>query len=103
MEQRHDATTEERVVREDGSLAPVEKQVSIVGTKDDGTFTVHSEVGSVTRGLLDHPEFEVTETRESDGDIVAVTGELPRGALSVKSSSRKTDQWSTLVNTPTDD
>lgn len=71
-------------VSEDNALDPDEKQVTLVAVKADDVFRVHSEVASVTNRLLEHPEFEVEETREEDGDIVALTGRLPISAVSIK-------------------
>jgi len=88
----------ERNYADDPELAPAEKQFSIVGTKDDTRVRIHSEIGSVTRRICEHPEAEIEQTRERDGVVVAVTATLPRACLTVKAGSRSTDNWSQVVS-----
>lgn len=90
-------TTTLPAVAEDDELLPVEKQVSFVSAKPDDEFRVHSDVASLTKRLLAHPEFEEERRREIRGDVVAVTGRLPIGCLFVSESPRDGDGWAPIV------
>lgn len=88
----------EREYADDPDLSPNEKQFSIVGTKDNNRVRIHSEIGSVTRRVCEHPEAKIEQTRERDGTVVAVTATLPRACLTIKAGSRSTDNWSQVVS-----
>ena len=88
-------------VSEDSDLAPVEKQVSFTTTKEDEEFTVHSEVASITRYLIEHPAVEVRDARVVDGEVVAVTGRMPRGLMDLKGKPRKSNQFGRMPSTST--
>lgn len=87
-------------VSEDSGLVPAEKQFSITTTKADAPeVRVHSEVGSITRSLLDHGEFTATSKRkDASGDVVAVTGTLPIGCLTIKGAPRQSSQFNQVVS-----
>lgn len=85
-------------VREDPDLLQEEKQVSFVSSKADDLFRVHSDVASLTKRLLAHPEFEEESRRETDGDVVAVTGLLPVACLSVNAAPRENEGWAPIVS-----
>lgn len=90
---------EDLPVGEDPDLLPEEKQVSLTTTKRDTQFTVHSEVATVTRWLVEHPAVEITNHRVVDGEIVAVTGTLPRGMVNLAPKPRKIDHFSAMLST----
>jgi len=71
----------ERTAAEDPALGQSEKEFVIRVNKSDERAVVHSEIGSVTRHLLTRSDFNKREVREVDGEIVAVTGDLPLGVL----------------------
>lgn len=85
-------------VNEDPALSPEEKQVSLVTTKGEDYFRVHSEVTSVTRYLLKHPSAEIDSTREVDGSVVACTAKIPHGLVKLQGKPRKSDQFSQVVS-----
>lgn len=86
-------------IGEHPSLSTDEKQLSFVTTKADApSVRVHSEVASVTRRILQHPEFTVENRRVVDGSVVAVTGTIPLSCLTVKASPKASDQFSRLVS-----
>lgn len=85
-------------ISEDSELLPKEKQVSFVSTKADDEFRVHSEVASVSKRLLSHPEFTEERRREIDDEIVAVTGRIPIGCLTVSKSPRQDGGFAPIVS-----
>lgn len=86
-------------VAEDSELRPEEKQVSLTTTKRDTSFRVHSEVSTVTAYLRDHPAAEMVDYRVEDGELVAITADIPRGLVDLKAKPRNTDQFGRLVTT----
>ena len=94
----HGNNSSEETVREDPALLREEKQFSIVGTKADDELTVYTEVGSVARALLVHPETKVTRKRCVDGVVVGVESKIPISCLSVKSVRRNDDDWHAVVS-----
>lgn len=82
----------------DADLEPSEKQFSIVGTKDGERVRIHSEIGSVTRRICEHPKATIERTREDNGTVVAVTATLPRSCVSIKATERATNNWSQVVS-----
>jgi hypothetical protein len=85
-------------VAEDDGLLPEEKSIIINMTKVDDRATVHSDIGSVTRELLEHDEFEVDRKRtEGDETITAVTGTLPVGCLRLNKSPRENGSFWEIV------
>lgn len=85
-------------VSEDPRLGPDEKQLSITTTKSRDAVLIHSEIGSVTKRLLAHPEFEERSRRTDDDSVVAVTGTLPISYLSIGSSGRQDDHFVNIVS-----
>ena len=94
----HGNNSSEETVREDPALLREEKQFSIVGTKADDKVTVYTEVGSVGRPLLVHPESKVTRKRCVDGIVVGIEAKIPISCLSVKSVPRKHNDWHAVVS-----
>jgi hypothetical protein len=88
----------EREYTEDPALNTDEKQFSIVGVKSDERLCIYSEIGSVTRRVMNHPEATIEETREVDGTVVAVKATIPRSVLTIKSKSRSSDGWSDVIS-----
>jgi hypothetical protein len=78
-------------VASDPALGPAEKEVTLGYSGVADRMWVSSEIPSVTRWLLDHPEFDTEEYRCVDGAVVAVQGTLPVGCLSLKGMARKND------------
>lgn len=85
-------------VGEDNTLSPTEKQVSLVATKDNDRFKVHSEVASITRRLLAHEAFVESNRREVDGEVVSITGYLPINYVSIGTGGRAENTWGGLVS-----
>lgn len=100
-------------VAEDKTLCPEEKQTTFQFTKSEDSISVYTEERGLMRRLLQHPEFKleslrvVTEDSWGDhvnpdnfegGSITGVEGLVPIGALSLKTSSRKTSQHSAIVS-----
>lgn len=93
----------ERAAAEDPALGQSEKEFVIRVNKSDVRIVVHSEIGSVTRHLLTRSDFNKREVREVDGEIVAVTGDLPLGVLKVQQNARKHSGFSHIVAEHTGD
>lgn len=91
-----DAATE-RTAAEDPALGQSEKEFAIRVNKAEQVAVVHSEIGSITRHLLTRSDFEKRNVREVDGEVVAVTGELPMGTVKVQQNARKFSGFSHIV------
>jgi hypothetical protein len=100
-------------VAEDRTLSPEEKQTTFQLTKSEDSVSVYTEERGLMRRLLQHPEFELESLRVvtegswgnyidpddfEGGSITGVKGSVPVGALSLKTSSRKTSQHSAIVS-----
>lgn len=85
-------------VHERGDLTPAEKEVTLVTSKADDHFVIHAEVATIVSYILDHPAIEVTSTQVEDGDVVAATGNCPRGLVKLQSTPRNTDRFSGVVS-----
>lgn len=85
-------------VRDAPDLAPEEKEVTMTTTKGDDYVSIHSDVGTVSRWLLEHEHSTVTDTREVDGEIVGVQAKIPRGCLKLQANPRKSAQFSQVIS-----
>lgn len=96
-------------VREDPALEPEEKECIIRSTKADDEMEVYTEIGSVMRRLLTHPEFIRQEIRDLNGNrlspeeytgetVTGVGGRIPVGCLKVGASSRSTSHHADVVS-----
>lgn len=94
-------TQKEIEVGEDPDLIPAEKEVTLTTTKDQDFFYIYSDVASVTKYLLRHPAVEITSRRERDGEVVGVTGHLPRSLLNFKAEPRNTNQFGRMLSSAT--
>jgi len=84
-------------IAEDADLTPAEKELNIRVNKEEQTLHVHSEIGSVTRALLNRSDFEEHSRRTADETVVAVTGVLPMGVLKVQKNEREYGSFSNIV------
>lgn len=82
---------------DDPNLSAVEKEVSLTFSRDEDRLRIHSEISSVTKWLDNHPEFSERFRRETDGAVYAINGTLPVGCLSLKGTSRKSQQPSAVT------
>lgn len=89
----------ERDVRDAPDLGSVEKEVTLGITKDQTEFTVHSDVGTVSRWLLEHEHSTIIETREVDGEIASVKARIPIGCVKLQANERQSTNFSQLVAT----
>lgn len=102
-------------IKADPKLTTMEQELTGQFARDEEMATITSDVPSVTRDLLRHPEYNVVWVRvvdedggtarippdsyeESDGAIVAVKGKIPIGALKILASSRSKNWPSLLVS-----
>lgn len=96
-------------IREDPDLKPEEKQFIVSGTKADDEVQVYTEIASMMRRLLAHPEFIRQDLRDLNGDrlspeeyhgepVTGVRGRLPVGCLKVRASSRSTATHADIVS-----
>jgi len=100
-------------VTEDRTLVPEEKQTTFQFTKSEDSISIYTEERGLMRRLLQHPEFELESLRVvtedswgnyidpddfEGGSVTGVEGSVPIGALSLKTSSRKTSQHSAIVS-----
>lgn len=83
---------------EDSDLLPSEKETAIRWSKDEEYIHVHSDIASVVRRLLAHPEFTETSRRTVEGDVVTVRGMLPLGVLTIKEKPRKHGSHAEVVS-----
>lgn len=84
--------------KDDPELLPEEKQFSITATRRDGWATVHSEISSVSRKLVNHDDVVILEVREKEGVVHAVTVSLPINCLLITASGRQTATWCDIVS-----
>lgn len=87
-------------ITEDSTLSPVEKEVAIRFSKDDGDrATIHSEIASVTRALRSRDDYQERRAERNDeGEIVATTGTIPLGTLKIQQNTRKHGSFSRVVS-----
>jgi hypothetical protein len=88
----------ETKVSDPPELAPEEKEVTIRFARDQEAYRIHSEIGSVTRKLINHPDFSEDSRSTTDGVVVSVSGTLPLGTLSVKSKARQSNNISQVIS-----
>lgn len=82
---------------DDPNLTAAEKEVSLTFSRGDDRIRVHSEITTVTKWLDNHPEFNEGFRRVTDGTVHAINGTLPLGCLSLKGSSRQSQQPSAVT------
>ena len=96
-------------VREDPVLEPEEKEFIVRGTKADDEMQVYTEIASLMRRLLTHPEFRLQDVRDLNGrrlspeeytgeTVTGVRGRIPVGCLKVGASSRSTSRHADVVS-----
>ena len=84
-------------VSEDNNLSQAEKETNIWFDKTTDKAFVHTSEGGIMRRLLQHPEFEVTDYHENEGNIVSIKGLFPIAALSFGSKPRKQKGHANIV------
>jgi len=99
--------------RDDPRLAPQEKETTIRFARDEDRAIVHTDEAGLGRRLLAHDDSDVVEVAilddgrvrrvalaevERGDEPVGVRVTLPIGALSVRSSSRKSDRHARVVS-----
>lgn len=84
-------------IQSDPKLAPAEKETIVRMDNDTDRLKIHTEQPSVTRWLLEHPEYQVDSRRVVDGTVVATSGYLPVGCLKLSGSSRKSNHTSSCL------
>jgi len=85
--------------KDDPDLTPEEKEFHMTVNKATQELVVHSEIGSISRHLLQRNDFDKSDERLVDGDIVAVTGTLPMDVLKVQQNEREHGGFSRIVAT----
>lgn len=103
------------IVKEDADCRPHEKETAMNFNKDRREVHVYSGIGSIIKGLIRNDVAEVRffsvkengknvykkETEEIDLEndiIVGIHASLPIGALKIQNSTRKNDNFSTLIS-----
>jgi len=99
--------------RDDPALAPEEKETTLRFARDEDVAAFHTDEAGIGRRLIAHPETvldgvvirdgNVRRTRapsevEPGEEVVGVRGTIPVGALSIKSTARKSDRHATIVS-----
>jgi hypothetical protein len=99
--------------RDDPELAPEEKETTLRFARDEDVATFYTAEAGLGRRLIAHPETVLHGVVIKDGrarptkppeeveqgeHVVGVRGTIPLGALSVKSSSRETEQHAAIVS-----
>jgi hypothetical protein len=109
----------ERVDR-DPKLSGEEKETTITMYGLDKQFAIYSAKPTIVKSLLKYDHFELIWARvlteeeatrinerddleESEGDIVAVSGRMPIGLLTIKSKPHANNHQSSIVSTETVD
>lgn len=107
-------------VDRDPKLGGNEKETTITMYGQDKRFDIFTAKPTVVKSLLQHDHFELDWARvlegdngqrvnsqaalaDADGDIVAVSGKMPVGALTVKSKPRSNNHQSSIVSHETTD
>lgn len=98
---------------DDPELRPEEKETTVRFARDEDVATFYTAEAGIGRRLIAHPESVLDGVVIRDGrgrptkapaevepgeDVVGVRGTIPVAALSVKSSSRKSDRHATIVS-----
>lgn len=98
---------------DDPDLASAEKETVFRFARDQDTISFYTAEAAIGRRLLAHPESEIDGVTIVDGDarpevdledveeddhVVGVRGQLPIGALIIKSDSRKSDSHAAVVS-----
>ncbi len=114
-----DADLTEKVDR-DPMLNGTEKETTVTMLGDEKQFTIHSAKPTIIKSLLEHNHFEMDWARvlddedkervhererlhEINGVVVAITGKMPIGTLTVKYKPRANDHQSSIISTDTVD
>jgi len=99
--------------RDDPELRPEEKETTLRFARDEDVAAFYTAEAGVGRRLIAHPETVLDGVVIKDGrarptkapeevergeDVVGVRGTIPVGALSVKSTSRKSDSHASIVS-----
>ena len=99
--------------RDDPRLAPSEKETTIRFARDEDRAVIHTDEAGLGRRLLAHDDSDVVEVAvlddgrvrrvtldevERGDEPVGVRATLPIGALSIRSSSRKSDRHAQVVS-----
>lgn len=84
-------------VGSDPDLSSQEKEVTFHALNRDDKARMHSDVPTVTRYLLKHPEVDVVNRNIKDGRIVSVQADVPLGLLKLQKKRRKSDNWSSVT------
>lgn len=107
-------------VDRDPELSGSEKETTITMLGDEKQFTIFSAKPTIVKSLLEHNHFELEWARvltsngqkritdreglyEVNGDIVAVSGKMPIGTLTVKYKPRANNHQSSIISTETVD
>lgn len=80
------------------NLSASEKELRIVGPKDQKRVVISSEIAPAIRYIIAHSESEVEWVRIVDGHIVAVRATAPRSLLLLKSEPRQSNVWSQVFS-----
>lgn len=75
------------------------KQFVMSACKSDDHVIVFSEIGGLSRRIVQLDVSEVLEARRADdGDVTAIKARLPHGCLKIKGSERKNANWSDIIS-----
>lgn len=93
------ADVRDREVASDVDLSSAEKEFRLNGSREESHVTISSDVKTVTKWVLSIPESNIRWVRvDSEGRIVAVKAQIPRGYIHLKPKSRKSNQLSQMVS-----
>jgi hypothetical protein len=81
-------------VSSDPNLGPKERETALNWARRDERVRVFCEEPALIRKLLRNPSFETRRVRTDGGDIVAVAGTVPIGAVRVTAKPAKTSRHS---------
>ncbi len=87
-----------RGVTSDPNLGPEEKETSVTFSNDLDCGLFHSDVPTTIKWFLSVEESEVTDYRTHEGEVVAVTGLIPKSIVRFQGSARKSTSHSDMVS-----
>jgi len=97
MSELTDAEIRALPVREATDLTPPEKETTLTMPTDLDMVRFSSQVGTTIKWFLSIEESEIESYQLQDGNIVSVTGLVPKGIIKLQSSARKSNNESQMV------
>jgi len=85
-------------VASDPDLGTEEKEMRIVGGKDQDRLTISTEIPTIIKWLQSVEPVEWVSTRTIEDSLVAVTATVPKGIVKLQATPRKSNTHSQMVS-----